>query len=262
MRCSTVQAERRRGTRLEPLDTTAAVDTPERVRFRYRVAGPGRRTLAWVVDSCVAFAIVAAAMIPVLVSSGVPALAGMATGLWMLVMFSVFWAYGVFFETVLAGRTPGKLLLSLRVVRQDGGPARFPDFVLRNLLRAADFLPVFYGLGVAVMLGDHRLRRIGDLVAGTVVVHEERGQMLADVVIDPPVTEAERQALPPRVDLTREEVQVIEAFLRRRRLLSPERAEELAVLFGPRLSERTGLTAPTWERVLVLAYARATGKDR
>ena len=55
---------------------------------------------------------------------------------------------------------------------------------------------------------------------------------------------------------------MIEEFIRRRPQLSRERAEELAELFGPALSERTGIEADTWERVLVLAYARATGKDR
>ena len=84
----------------------------------------------------------------------------------------------------------------------------------------------------------------------------------APEAVEPPVTETERQALPPKVVLSRDELGVIESFLRRRKLLSPERAEELAVLFGPRLSERTGVVAPTWERVLTLAYARATGKDR
>jgi hypothetical protein len=69
-------------------------------------------------------------------------------------------------------------------------------------------------------------------------------------------------ALPPRVELYRDEIEVIETFLRRRRQFSDERARELAQLFGPALARRTGVTAPTWERVLVLAYARATGKDR
>jgi hypothetical protein len=86
--------------------------------------------------------------------------------------------------------------------------------------------------------------------------------VLGDVIIEPPVTDDERQALPARVDLTRQELGIIEEFLRRRSTFSAERAEELAWLFGPALSERTGITASTWERVLTLAYARATGKER
>lgn len=244
------------------LDTTAAVDTPERVRFRYRLAGPGRRAAAWLIDMIAATVIVLIAVAIISVFASIPGLFNAGMGLVFVVMFAVQWLYGAFFETLLAGRTPGKLALSLRVVREDGSPGQFPDFLLRNLVRAADFMPAFYGLGLASMLLDRKLRRLGDLVGGTVVVLEERGSVLGGVAIDPPVSESERQALPPRVDLSRDEILVIESFLRRRRMLSHERAEELALLFGPKLSERTGITANSWERVLTLAYARATGKDR
>ena len=160
------------------------------------------------------------------------------------------------------GRTPGKLVLSLRVVREDGSPGRFPDFLLRNLLRAADFMPGFFAVGLASMFMDRKFRRVGDIVGGTVVVVEERGNVLGEVTIDPPVSDEERQALPPRVDLRRDEIAIIEQFLRRRKKLSDSRAEELARMLGPQISERTGVDADSWERVLVLAYARATGKDR
>lgn len=196
------------------------------------------------------------------VFSTLPTLANVGQGVLLLVLFLFQWGYGAFFETVFSGRTPGKFILSLRVVRDDGGPARFPDYVLRNLMRTADWLPMLFGIGIVSMFLDRKLRRLGDLVAGTVVVVEERASSVGQVIFDPPITDEERQNLPPRVILSRDEIEVIEAFLRRRRMLSAERAEELAVQFGPRLSERTGVVAPTSERVLILAYARATGKDR
>jgi len=165
------------------------------------------------------------------------------------------------FELFWSGQTPGKWLLQVRVVRTDGSPVQLPDVVLRNLLWVADFLPALFGLGVVVMLVDTKLRRIGDLVAGTVVVQEDRGRVLDRVRVMPPVTEEERQSLPAAVELSAEELAILEDFMRRRRTLSAERAEELAGLFGPAVTERFGVEAPTWERVLVLAYARATGKD-
>lgn len=192
----------------------------------------------------------------------VPGLSGMALGLFMLVVFLTEWFYGAFFETVFSGRTPGKMLVSLRVVREDGAPASLPDFVLRNLLRGVDYLPGVFGVALVVMTLDRKLRRVGDLVAGTVVVIEDKERVLGRVAVHPPVTEAERQAMPARIELSKQELDAIEDFLRRRPRLSTERAEELATLFGPALSDRTGLEAPTWERVLTLAYARATGKDR
>ena len=247
---------------MELLDTTATIETPERVSFRYRLAGPGQRSVAWIIDLAFQILVIALVVVLLLPLGLAAGLEGVGAGLQYLAMFVVQWFYGVVFETLLAGRTPGKLLLDLRVVRVDGSPGRFPDYLLRNLMRFADFLPVAFGIGVLTMAMDPRLRRLGDLVAGTVVVAEDKANMLGDVVLEPPVSEAERRALPPRIELSHDDLQVIEAFLRRRPKLSDDRAEELARLLGPALSERTGVEAPSWERVLTLAWARATGRDR
>jgi len=245
------------------LDTTAAVTTPERVQFRYRLAGPAQRGAAWLFDGLVRLVVlsVIGMVVVLLASTGLPGLSGVSLGLMMLAMFLLDWFYGVFFELWWSGQTPGKWLVQVRVVRTDGAPVQLSDVVLRNLLRAVDFLPVLFGIGVVVMMADAKLRRIGDLVAGTVVVQEDRTSVLDRVRVMPPVTEEERQALPPSVDLSAEELATLEAFMRRRRSLSPERTEELAGLYGPAITEQFGVEAPTWERVLVLAYARATGKD-
>jgi uncharacterized RDD family membrane protein YckC len=245
------------------LDTTAAVITPERVRFRYRLAGPAQRGMAWLFDVLLRFVVVAivAVFVTALSLTGLPGLDGISMGVFMLLLFALDWLYGVFFEWWWSGQTPGKWLLQVRVVRTDGSPVGLPDVALRNLLRAADFLPMGFALGVGVMLVDPKQRRLGDLVGGTVVVQEDRGRMLDTVRVLPPVTEEERQQLPAAVPLNAEELATLEDFMRRRRTLSPERAEELAALFAPQVTERFGVVAPTHERVLVLAYARATGKD-
>lgn len=242
------------------VDTTAAVETPERIRFRYRVAGPAQRGAAWLVDAVIQ-AVVAAALTAAAAAAST-LVGGLSTGVMLLGLFVLQWFYGVFFELALAGRTPGKVALELRVVRTDGAPARLPELLLRNLVRAADFLPFGFAVGVVVMAMDPRLRRLGDLVAGTVVIAEDRTRMLAAVRVEPPITEEERRALPPRVHLSPEEREVLEMFVARRAALGRERAEDLARHFGPELSRREGVTAPTWERVLVLAWARATGRDR
>jgi uncharacterized RDD family membrane protein YckC len=191
-----------------------------------------------------------------------PGFAGVSMMMVFIVIFLVTWFYGVFFEYFFAGRTPGKMIFSLRVVRVDGGPAAFPDYVLRNFLWAVDFLPVFFAIGLTAMFIDRRMRRIGDMVAGTVVVSEEKTRVLGGISIQPPVSEEERQSLPARIDLNNEELAVIEELLRRRPKLSAERVEELATILAPQICERTGLKADTWERALTLAYARNTGKDR
>ncbi len=192
----------------------------------------------------------------------VPGMSGIVGMGGMLAAFFVQWFYGLAFEWWMAGRTPGKRAMGLRVVREDGAAASFQDLFLRNLLRGVDALPIAGAIGALTMWLDPRMRRIGDLAAGTVVVSEDLATMHGPVRVDPPVTEEERQAMPARIPLARHEIALIEELVRRRRQLTEERVEDLAALLGPKLSEQTGLVAPSWRRVLVLAYARATGKDR
>lgn len=248
--------------RLERLDTTTTVDTPERVRFSHRLAGPGVRGVAWLLDVVLQAAVITAVVVALLVTSVVSGLdLGVGVGGIMLAFFVVTWFYAAIFEVVWSGQTPGKRALQLRVVRLDGSAIGAREATLRNLMRGVDGLPLAYGIGVLVAAFDPRLRRIGDWVAGTMVVVEQRTTLLDAVAIEPPVTEGERQSLPIRVTLRPEERRAIEALLRRSKRLSPGRVEELAALLGPRVAAREGVTAETWLRTLTLAYARATGRD-
>ena len=185
---------------------------------------------------------------------------GFGTGAVLVWLFLLKWFYAAMFETMWNGQTPGKLLLSLRVVRDDGAPGRLPDFVLRNLLRAVDFLPVGFGVGVLAMFMDRRMRRIGDMAAGTIVIMEERTRVLGKLTVEPPIRADERAALPPVIRLTREEIRSIEALLRRRQRVSSERAEELASYLAPKLREAFGVEGESDLRVLALCWARATGR--
>ena len=250
------------GAWLERLDTTTTVDTPERVRFTHRLAGPGVRGVAWLLDLLLQGFVVTGLMLVLTLTSVFSGLGGEAgTGAGLLVFFVVSWFYAALFEALWAGQTPGKRALQLRVVCTDGSAIGPREAVLRNLMRGVDGLPFAYVIGVIVATCDPRLRRIGDWVAGTMVVVEQRTQLLDAAAIEPPVTEGERQALPIRVTLRGDERRAIEALLRRRRRLSTARAEEIAAVLGPRLGEREGVVAGTWLRTLTLAYARATGRD-
>lgn len=243
------------------LDTTTAVQTPERVRFRYRIAGPGRRGVAWSLDAVLQVLVlgIVALVVALLASLG---LEGFGLGAGMVVLFAVQWFYGAGFETLTSGRTPGKLVMSLRVVTLEGAPAQPRQFLLRNLLTGADFLPAMFGVGVLVMAADDKLRRIGDRVAGTVVIDESRSSIEGAVRIDPPVTEEERRGMPARIELTRDETRAIEEFIRRRPGIPAGRAKELAAMLADVLGPAVGLTNDDPERLLLLAYARASGRDR
>ena len=238
------------------------------MRFRHVVAGPGRRGLAWGIDALLRLAILVALLLLVgLVTLSWSAVTEASAGIVLLTLFLLEWGYGAFFEILFRGQTPGKAALSLRVVRADGSPAGVQDLLLRNLLRGADVLPVWglpwlpalavptFAVGVLVMLLDPRLRRLGDLVGGTIVVQENRAQLREIVAIEPPLTEQERAGLPLHLELSSHERRVLEDFVRRRRRLGRARAEELAEMFAPILKERTSLHAETSERLLVLAYA-------
>src|ERR1700730_210808 len=76
------------------------------------------------------------------------------------------------FEILWSGETPGKSLVGVRVIRENGYPIRPVDAVIRNLVRIVDWLPGIYGVGVLTMLLNQRSRRLGDFASGTIVVRE------------------------------------------------------------------------------------------
>jgi uncharacterized RDD family membrane protein YckC len=148
------------------------VVTTEKVVLTYRVAGIGSRFLAWLID---------VGLIGVLFAIGVGAGAllsvlrpGVGEAVIALWAFALLWGYFLLFEWLWAGQTPGKRVMGLRVVRTEGTAISFLQAGVRNVLRAADSLPFFYALGFVVMACDRLRRRLGDLAAGTLVVHMER----------------------------------------------------------------------------------------
>lgn len=225
-----------------PLDNTTWVETPEHIRFRHHVAGPARRYLAYLLDLLIRMAMAAAVVFLVaMAAGGMPETSELGQGLLLLLFFGLEWAYYVLFETLGGGRTPGKRALGLRVVKEGGHAPSFIDSVLRNLLRAADLLPFGYIAGVLSMIVDRRFRRLGDRVAGTMVVIEESANVPSQFVLQPPPQAAELDALPGRPPLSAFERESIERFLRRTFLSLPRR-QELAEQVAPMLARRMGLS--------------------
>lgn len=151
------------------LNSELKIRTPEGVVFSYRLAGPITRSLAW----CIDFMILA-----MLVSGVQTALAllniispDFAAAMMFLLYFGLTFGYGIVLEWFWRGQTVGKRVLKLRVLDATGLRLQFHQIVLRNLLRAVDCLPLFYLVGGLTALLNHRAQRLGDLAAGTVVVH-------------------------------------------------------------------------------------------
>src|SRR5882762_8279470 len=124
------------------LDTTRRVATPEGIELTLRLAGPVPRALAWAIDFLLRVAIVLAVL---MISSPLGAAGG---GIALIAAFFVEWLLPAWFEAMWNGQTPGKRAFGIAVLNDDGTPLRWPAALTRNLLRAVDFLPLLYGIGL------------------------------------------------------------------------------------------------------------------
>ncbi len=253
-----------------PLDTLVEIETPEHIVFRHRIAGPTRRLLALLLDLLICYAVVIAVALVVLVVTAAGSIsvgdevggffkAGL--GLTLILLFLAQWGYFFVFEG-LTGRTPGKRVLALRVLTVHGRPIGFGAAALRNLVRAADSLPSAYVLGALVMSLSPRFQRLGDLVAGTIVVVDQEVKVARPVVLSPPAHPQEVEGLPEHVTLDADERAAIELFLRRQDTLGPARADELARMIAPQLAARYQAAAYSPARLLALLYDRASHAGR
>ncbi|MDI4632941.1 RDD family protein [Pelomonas sp. V22] len=155
------------------------------------------------------------------------ALSGMGGGLMLITLFCVEWLYPIVFELSRWGATPGKRALGLRVVMDTGLPITPAASFTRNLLRVADFLPLAYGFGIVSLLLNRDCKRLGDLAAGTLVVHA-KPVLLHDA---PPAA----TPLAPARALNAQEQAAILSWAGRAKRLTPARFEELALLAAPAL---------------------------
>jgi uncharacterized RDD family membrane protein YckC len=220
------------------LDTTRRVATPEGIELTLHLAGPVPRALAWAIDFFLRLALVLLVM--VLVSP----LGRAGVGVIFLAAFFVEWLLPAFFEATWNGQTPGKRALRLRVLNDDGSPVRWPAALSRNLLRAADFLPVLYGVGLSAMLANRDFKRLGDLAAGTVVVYEQEK-------VSPTTGFVPAPAVAPPFALSLEEQRALLELAERSGGLTRERLEELAALPKPLVGGESGAAAA--ERLLGMA---------
>ncbi|MDA8094505.1 MAG: RDD family protein [Betaproteobacteria bacterium] len=205
-------------SKIEPfvLDGYSTVETPEGVELKLRAAGPVARALAWTIDLLIRGVLY-------LFLGVLPAVLGKAgLGLWLISIFLGEWFYPALFEVYADGRTPGKRALGIRAVKDDGTPIDWPTAMIRNLLRAVDFLPFLYGFGLCAMLLRQDFKRLGDLAAGSRVIYADEGPTL------PVVPRAPGRA--PLQPLELDEQWAVTEFAARSEKLSAERAEELADL--------------------------------
>lgn len=210
------------------IDTLCAVETPEGVELEFSPAGPAPRALAWIVDAGIRCAVYLA------LASASNGFGELRMGLLLVLLFALEWFYPVAFEVLARGQTPGKKLLGLRVLRADGAPVGWSRSTVRSLLAFADFLPFGYAAGLIAMLLGRRCQRLGDLAAGTVVVHLATDASAPDAAPDTPAQPgAPAEVLAPPLPLTLPEQRAVMSFSERAPGLTLERARELADLLEP-----------------------------
>lgn len=153
------------------------IETPEQIHLEFPLAGVGSRFLALALDmliqaSIASVMIIVAVVISVFLPSNFDSGGTWVFALLILGGFLVQLGYFAIFEAVWNGQTPGKRLTHLRVIEDTGRPITTYASVARNLLRIVDSLPGVYAVGIISALISSQNKRLGDYVAGTVVVHE------------------------------------------------------------------------------------------
>jgi uncharacterized RDD family membrane protein YckC len=234
-------------------EETLIIETPERVPLAFSLASIGNRFLAVAIDHAIQYsAIFAIIIIFALVSnvsltdpngSGEGMLEGASNvtiAVMIVVVFLAFAGYFAIFEWLWSGQTPGKRLMKLRVIREDGRPITLWEAIARNLLRIFDAIPGFvvpiYSIGLISIFLNSRDQRVGDLFAGTVVIRErtDEAPSFAETFANPVADSALRRVQKPThfdADLSQlsdSEIEVVESLLRRRWDLSDRQREWMA----------------------------------
>jgi uncharacterized RDD family membrane protein YckC len=207
------------------IDTVLRLETPEGIDLSISPAGPVARGLALAIDSAIRWGAMLA------VGLSLSSLGGAGVGIFLVLLFLAEWFYPVFFEVLYNGQTPGKRALGLRVVNADGTPVSWSASLIRNLLRVADVLPLLYVGGVVSILCTDKLQRLGDLAAGTLVIHLPEARVASGSLRR--VAGASHASVPLRPD----EQRSILGFAERSGELSDERTLELAQLLEPLTGE-------------------------
>lgn len=208
---------------LDKLDTYYKIETPEGINLLFRPASPVIRSIALFLDIIIRLSITIVFMLAILTLTrqATPNSKNYIAGFLCIFLFLIYWWYFVLFEVFNNGQTLGKRFCKIKVIHDDGTPISWTSSILRNLLRVVDILPSFsYGLGLFTSLTSKDFKRLGDIVAGTLVVYTEEKTL--------PLSLPNVPAESCPFNLTLQEQQTILAFAERNRTLSAERRLELA----------------------------------
>jgi uncharacterized RDD family membrane protein YckC len=228
----------------EGKDSSLGAQTPEGIEFILFPAGFPVRACAWGIDCVIKGAAIFCLIVTVNIMDQV-------LGIWfyLIVNFALDWFYHTGFEVFWNGQTPGKKIMGIRVVKDDGSPVDPGASFLRNLLRFADGFLYLYLIGFFSMAVSPGFRRFGDWAGGALVVYTSavrlNGRFAARARRDSVAWLSLVPAAAPPVRLSYEEKQALLMFARRYPLLGKARADEIALHWAARLRRAENGGAPS-----------------
>jgi uncharacterized RDD family membrane protein YckC len=220
------------------IDDAYDLRTPEQIDLQYDLAGLGSRFMAIALDTLIQTVVILA--LGAVFGFGM-ALIGLSSrdlfgrdpnylfmigiAVAILLIFLLNWGYFLIFELIWSGQTPGKRWAGIRVLTVRGEPVTLIHVLVRNLMRLVDMLPSSYTIGIICILVSRRGQRLGDMVAGTVVVRERRAELPGTL---PPIDPS--RALPPQIAaaFSTDDIRLARDFLLRAPTLPSDRRAELA----------------------------------
>jgi uncharacterized membrane protein SpoIIM required for sporulation/uncharacterized RDD family membrane protein YckC len=248
---------------MKSLEQHVEIETPEQVAFSYTLAGVGSRAAAALLDYAIISGVTLGSLLALsllwraVFRGDISPLAKVA-GAWLFALFILFffalsWGYFVFYEALADGQTPGKRRLGLRVVQDGGYSISFAASAVRNLLRILDMQPgLAYGVGIVTAALSKSGKRLGDHLAGTMVVQEQRVALAAAAPV-PALPRGEEASAALAAQLSEEEYALLERWVGRRQALDAERRTAIAAQLGARFGDRiTALEGPLQARLLRL----------
>jgi uncharacterized RDD family membrane protein YckC len=234
------------------------VETPENIFLEYELAGLGSRFIAFWIDTLIQiFSTFVLIFVLMLIAGFAGALTGsvqlsqtLQTVFMVIALFILYQGYYIFFEVRWKGQSPGKRLMKLRVISENGIPVTFYQATIRNILRIIDMLPpVFfipsYGLGSLTLMVSQNSKRIGDYAAGTLVIKEQgfHGfEIFASVQTQPAYTKKIQIPLTKRIQGL--DYYLLREFFFRKNTLQPELRQRIVSRLASHIRKKLNIDHP------------------
>lgn len=240
-----------------PAEDRIRIDTPEQISLELPLSGIGSRFMALAVDTILQTLLYIGGIFAVIGISkyapNFPAALAWLPKSWLpamlvIFMFCIYWGYFAFFEIIWKGQTPGKRLSGIRAIKNSGRALNVYEVIGRNLMRAVDWLPGMYITGIVSMMISRQNQRLGDLLVGSIVVHDKREEEIRpewSSGISAPSSTIPAPSVEPEISkVTPEELVVIETYLQRRDTLEFGYRDAIADKIARRITAKTGIERP------------------